>query len=136
MAGFEKLRIWEEAYKLMLEIHELAKKLPWSERFSLRSQIDRSSSSVPDNIAEGYSSFYYKDKLKGMYIARKEAAETQNHLRKMEGKKYISKLAADALVDRYDGLIKGINAFVRYIIGKQKENREKARDKDLGRLGG
>ena len=122
MAGFEKLRIWQEAYKLMLEIHNIAKCLPLVERYNVKSQIERSSSSVPDNIAEGYSSFYYKDKLKGMYTARKEAAETQNHIRKLEGKLYIRKKDANDLVERYDGLIKGINAFARYITQKRQMN--------------
>jgi len=120
MAGFEKLRIWQEAYALLLEIGRITKSLPREERFNLRIQIERSSSSVADNIAEGYSSFYYKDKLKGMYTARKEAAETQNHIRKMQGKMYIDSKTADDLVKRYDGLIKGINAFARYIINKRK----------------
>ncbi len=119
MAGFEKLRIWQEAYKLMLEIHKIARTLPKDERFNIKIQIERSSSSVPDNISEGYSSYYYKDKMKGMYTARKEAAETQNHVRKIEGKLYISKKVADQLMERYEGLIKGINAFVRYIVQKR-----------------
>lgn len=120
MAGFEKMRIWQEAYKLMMEIHELSRTLPKDERFKIRDQIDRSSASVADNIAEGYSSFYYKDKLKGMYTARKEAGETQNHIIKMQGKRYIDKLYADQLVDRYEGLIKGINAYIRYICQKRR----------------
>jgi len=122
MALFENLRIWQEAYHLMLEIHKIAKTLPREEYFKLRNQIERSSASVADNIAEGYSSFYYKDKLKGMYTARKEAGETQNHIRKMQGKGYIDIKHANKLVERYEGLIKGINAYVRFINDKRRKN--------------
>lgn len=119
MAGFEKLRIWQQAHKLMLEVHAIAKLLPPDERFKDRSQIERSSSSVPDNIAEGYTSYYYNNKLKGMYTARGEAGETQNHLRKLEGKKYIDKKLSDRLVNEYEELIKGINAYIKYIRKKR-----------------
>ena len=125
MAGFENLRIWQEAYNLMLEIHNVVRLLPREEYFKLRNQIERSSSSVADNIAEGYSSFYYKDKLKGMYIARKEAGETQNHIRKMQGKGYVNGRCADMLVNRYEGLIKGINGYIRFINNKRRLNNQR-----------
>jgi len=115
MAGFEKLRIWQEAHQLMMEISKIIKTIPNYERFGVGNQISRSSSSVADNISEGYSSYYYKDKIKGMYTARKEAGETQNHLRSLESKRYISKSTCDILISRYEGLIKGINSWINYV---------------------
>jgi len=82
IAGFEKLWVWQKAHKLMQEIHTLCRTLPRSEMFKLRDQIERCSSSVCDNIAEGYTAYYYKEKIKGFHIARKEAGETQNQIRK------------------------------------------------------
>jgi len=46
MPTFRDLWIWQEANKLMVEIHEFAKNLPAEERFRKRDQIERSSSSV------------------------------------------------------------------------------------------
>lgn len=83
------------------------------------SQIKRSSSSVPDNIAEGYGSYYYNDKLKGFYTARKELSETENHILSLASKKFISDIRAQELVDRYEGLKIGMNKFIRYIITKR-----------------
>ncbi len=54
--GFEKLWVWQKAHQLMLEIHELCKNLPKNEMYNKKSQTERSSSSVPDNIAEGHTS--------------------------------------------------------------------------------
>lgn len=121
--GFEKLKIWQLAYKLMLEVHEICKSLPREEKFRIRDQAERSSSSVVDAIAEGYSTYYFKDKMKSFYLSRREAAETQNHLRKMEGKRYIPSEKANELIDRYEGLVRGINGFIRYI--KQKHDKSK-----------
>ena len=123
MPSFEDLKIWQKAHKLMLRIHEIGKTLPKGEQFKLGNQIERSSSSVPDNIAEGYTSYYYNDKIKCMYVARKEAGETQNHLRSIEGKGYRKKEEVDELFKEYTEVIKGINGFVNYI--RKKRDREK-----------
>jgi len=124
-AGFEKLWIWQEAHKLMLEVSETCKTLPRDERFILKHQIERASSSVADNIAEGHSSYYYNDKIKGMNVARKEAGETQNHVRTMEAKKYINSAKADDWVDRYEKVIIGINNFKKYILEKRDNDTNK-----------
>lgn len=55
MPTFKDLKIYQEAIRLMLEIQEICKKLPKEEKFQLIDQAARSSSSVPDNIAEGYN---------------------------------------------------------------------------------
>lgn len=107
----------------MLEIHELVKYLPKDERYRKRAQIEKASSSAPDNIAEGYCSYYYNDKIKGFYTARKEVGETQNHLRALEGKRYITKQRADGYIERYERLIQGINGYINYIRRKKGSRR-------------
>ncbi|MBM3254152.1 MAG: four helix bundle protein [Candidatus Omnitrophica bacterium] len=125
MAGFEKLRIWQKAHELMLKIHSAANKLPHEEKYRIKAQIERSSSSVCDNISEGHSSYYYNDKIKGMYTARKEAGETQNHIMTLESKKYMNSNLAKELKEEYEGLIKGINAYINYIRDKRKNDKSK-----------
>lgn len=114
-ASFEKLRIWHEAHQLMIVCYGIANKLPFSER-SDTDQIKRSSASVADNIAESHGTYYFNDKLKALYVARKEATETQSHLRKLQSKSFLVDEEADKLVSRYQGLIIGINKYVAKII--------------------
>lgn len=121
--GFEKLRIWKKAYELMLEVHKITKDLPKEERFKLKDQPERSSSSVVDAIAEGYSTYYYNDKIRSYYLARRESGETQSHCRKMEGKGYISVETSNRLIAEYEGLIRGINSMINRI--KEQRDREK-----------
>lgn len=120
--SFEKLWIWRESHNLMLEIHAIANKLPKSE-FRLSDQSKRSSSSVPNNIAEAYGSFYHKDKLKGFYTARKEARETQNHIKTFSSKGYLTKEKEIELISRYQGVITGINNFIKYLIEKKEKEK-------------
>lgn len=123
VAGFEKLWVWQKAHELMQEIHKFCKELPREERFRLRDQVERSSSSVCDNIAEGYATYYYNDKIKGFNIARKEAGETQNHIRKLAGKNYVDPPQSQKWVEQYEEVIRGINGYIRYIREKRGDKK-------------
>ena len=107
----------------MLEVDKLCEKLPKKERFQLIDQAGRSSSSVPDNIAEGYTAYHYKDKINRFYDARKESGETQNHILKMQSKKYINEGISRGLFDNYQRLIRGINGYVSYLKRKRGDKR-------------
>jgi len=98
----------------MIEVHKICKKLPYHERFKTKDQLERSSASVTDNIAEGHTSYYYQDKIKGFNVARKEAGESQNHIRTLQAKEYITKDKADDLVMRYEEVIRGINGYINW----------------------
>ena len=119
IAGFEKLWVWKKAHQLMLEVHKICRTLPRQERFRIRDQIERSSSSVTNNIAEGHTSYYYKDKIKGFNIARKEAGETQNHIRSLQGKHYITDDMANDIIIRYEEVIRGINGYINWVREKK-----------------
>jgi four helix bundle protein len=52
--SFEKLKVWQKAHQLMLDIHHrLLPTLPKEEKYGLVDQLRRSSKSVGANIAEG-----------------------------------------------------------------------------------
>jgi len=130
MPTFRDLWIWKESHQLMLEIHEFCKTLPREEQFRKRDQIERSSSSVPDNISEGYMAYYFNEKTKTMYIARKESAETQNHLEALVGKKYLNREKADHWINRYERVMAGINSYINYIHDKQEKTSRKGQAKN------
>ena len=117
----EKLWIWQKAHKLHLEICNICKEIPNHEKYKLRQQIERSSKSVEDNIAEGNGSYYYNNKIKGLYTARKEVSETQNHLRDMEDKSYLIASKSQEMIDEYEEIKRGINGLVRSISKKKQK---------------
>lgn len=53
MQDFKKLKVWEKAHQLTLEVYAVSKSFPKDELFALTSQLRRASSSVAANIAEG-----------------------------------------------------------------------------------
>jgi four helix bundle protein len=129
MTAFRDLWIWQESHQLMLEIHKMARTLPREERYRKRDQIERSSSSVPDNISEGYTSYYFNLKIKGMYTAKHEAGETQNHIEALAGKRYILRKQADEWIARYERVIAGINSYINFINDKKQNYNKKGQGK-------
>jgi four helix bundle protein len=58
----------------------MTKNFPDDERFGLVSQLRRAAVSITSNIAEGFSRYYFKDKVRFYYMARGSASETLNLL--------------------------------------------------------
>ena len=59
VAGVKGLRVYQLAYKTAMEVFRHSRSFPPDERYSLVSQIRRSSRSVPANVAEGYRKRQY-----------------------------------------------------------------------------
>jgi four helix bundle protein len=131
MPTFRDLWVWKEANQLMIEIHQFSRTLPREERYRKRDQIERSSSSVPDNISEGYTAYYYKEKIKGFYIARREAGETQNHAEALVGKGYLTRAIANNWISRYERIMAGINSYINYINEKMSASSKKGQGKSF-----
>lgn len=53
MKNFRDLKVWEKSHKVALKVYGLTKSFPKEEMYGLVSQMRRSASSIPTNIAEG-----------------------------------------------------------------------------------
>jgi len=60
MKGHRDLKAYQLAYKLAMDIFKITRTFPEVERYSLTSQIRRSSRSVAANLAEGYRKRQYR----------------------------------------------------------------------------
>lgn len=76
--GYRDLKAYQFAFDLAMEIFKRSKTFPDEERYSLTSQIRRSSRSVAANLAEGYRKRQYPNIfLSQMADSDAEATETQ-----------------------------------------------------------
>ena len=125
--SLKQLWIWQEAQNLTDDVHKMSKKV--NGNFPWKDQIDRSSQGVADNIAEMHGSYYYNNKIKGLYDARKEALETVNHIEKFRRRKLWPEEVCEHLTDRYDKLLRGINAYIKHV-AKWRDNEKKSKSKD------
>ena len=55
MRNYRNLNVWKEGLRLAEEVYKLSGLLPGTERDGLKSQVCKSSISIPSNIAEGCS---------------------------------------------------------------------------------
>lgn len=69
MRDYKKLQVWEKSHQLTLELYLELKNFPKEELFALTSQMKRSSSSIPTNIAEGAGRNTNKDFARFLAIA-------------------------------------------------------------------
>jgi four helix bundle protein len=53
MQDFRNLKVWHKAHALALRIYQVTAAFPREEQFGLTSQMRRSASSIPMNLAEG-----------------------------------------------------------------------------------
>jgi four helix bundle protein len=67
---FEDLPVWQEAMRLAHGIYDLTENPKFKCSYSLRDQIERSSMSVSDNVAEGFERGTTNELLAFIYIAR------------------------------------------------------------------
>ena len=77
MRNFKELLIWQKGMQIWEESYDLSRLLPSEERFGLVSQINRASSSIPANIAEGGSRKGVKDQARFIQIALGSAFELE-----------------------------------------------------------
>lgn len=53
MRDFKSMKVWEKGHALTLAVYRATQSFPSEERYGLVSQMRRSASSIPANIAEG-----------------------------------------------------------------------------------
>lgn len=80
MRDFRKLKVWEKAHVLALEVYRNTRALPRSEIFGLQAQMRRSSVSVAANIAEGSGRSGRPELIQFLNVALGSASELQYHL--------------------------------------------------------
>ncbi len=80
MRDYKKFTVWEKAHQLTLDIYKTVSSFPKGELFGLTSQMKRSSSSIPTNIAEGCGRNSDKDFCRFLYFAFGSANELEYQL--------------------------------------------------------
>ncbi len=78
--SYKDLLIWQKGMDLAVDVYFLTRDLPDAEKFALTSQIQRSSSSIPANIAEGYGRQSTKSYRQFLKVSRGSLYELETHL--------------------------------------------------------
>jgi len=115
MSSYRDLDIYNLAYELAIEVHNLSMKLPNYELYEQGSQVRRSSKSIKDNIAEGYGRKKYKPEfIRFLIFAHSSCDEAISQLNMISEIHFQNEPLSD-LISKYENLSKKINSFIQYV---------------------
>ena len=109
---FEDLEIWKEGMEVCKEIYVLLKDC---KDYGLKDQMQRSSVSIPSNIAEGYERNGLKEKQQFMFIAKASCGELRTQLYLANHLKYIDSEKGNNLINRVAKLSIMIYNYIQFI---------------------
>jgi four helix bundle protein len=80
MTDFRKLKVWQKAHLLAMDVHRVAGQIRGAKYASLRSQMTRAAMSVPTNIVEGCGQQSSREYSRFLRIALNSTTELEYHL--------------------------------------------------------
>ena len=111
--GHRDLKVFQLAYSLAMQIFRDSRTFPQDERYSLTSQVRRSSRSVAANIAEGFRKRQYPSMFASKLAdSDAEATETQVWLDFARDCGYLSVEHHDSLIARYEEVGRMIHGMI------------------------
>lgn len=112
---FEDIEVWQLARELCKDINLIITSTPLNNDFKLRDQINASSGSIMDNIAEGFERDGKVEFRQFLSVAKGSCGETRSQLYRVLDKKYISQEKFDYLMEKTVVLSKKISSFISYM---------------------
>ena len=112
---FYDLEVWKKAREIVTIIYQLTKDFPREESYGLTSQLRRSANSICANIAEGFSRFHTKDKIKFYYNARGSISESLSHILISQSIGYINITEGNDLIIELKSTRKMLNMMINSI---------------------
>jgi four helix bundle protein len=113
---FEDLEIWQKARQLANDIFKAYTNSElFSRDYQLKDQINGSSGSIADNIAEGFERNGRNEFVQFLSIAKGSAGEVKSQLYRAFDRNYIAKEQFDSLYAEADELGKKIGGFISYL---------------------
>ncbi|MFZ0806772.1 MAG: four helix bundle protein [Candidatus Sulfotelmatobacter sp.] len=91
MKDFRRLKVWEKAHCLTLDVYKATARFPREELYGLTSQLRRCSASVGANIAEGCGKEGNRELYRYLQIASGSASELDYHLLLAKDLEYLVK---------------------------------------------
>ena len=119
--SFQKLKVWQEAKKLVVDVYNLLDSFPQFEKYALCDQIRRAIVSVPSNIAEGTGRKSLKEQIHFLEISYGSLMEAYNQLLIAVDLTYISKESVEVIKLSIDGVAKMINGLSKSYSDKLSE---------------
>ncbi|MBK1897510.1 four helix bundle protein [Chryseobacterium paridis] len=112
---FEDLEIWQLSRRLCNDIYTISESTELKNNFKLRNQIDGSSGSIMDNIAEGFERNGNREFIQFLSIAKASCGETRSQLYRVFDRSLVSLEKFETLREQTEVLSRKISSFIKYL---------------------
>ena len=119
MQDFRKLKVWESAHTLTLDIYKATATFPKHEQYGLISQIQRAAVSISANIAEGCAKATDADFARYLQIALGSSSELEYLLLLARDLSYLSEESHQKLSASLIQVRKMLNSFLQTLRAKR-----------------
>jgi four helix bundle protein len=122
---FEDLEVWKLARELALEVFKDYSDLDsFSKDYKLRDQINASTGSVMDNIAEGFERNSRNEFVNFLSFSKGSIGEVQSQLYRALDRQYISKDRFQVLYDKSILIARKLGSLIVYLNGTVHKGRK------------
>jgi four helix bundle protein len=117
---FEELAVWKMARELENKVFDITLKDNFSKDYGLKDQINRSTGSVMDNIAEGFGRGSNTEFINFLIMSRGSTSEVQSQLYRAMDRKYINSDIFDEIYQKAGQTSGSITNFINYLKTKKQ----------------
>lgn len=119
--SYKDLIVWQKSVALVTDVYAITKSFPAEERFGLVSQINRSSISIPANIAEGWGRQTLKNNLQFLRSARGSLMELQTYFEICKNVNLITNEEYNRLIDSSEEVSRILQGLINNIVKQIKD---------------
>lgn len=112
---FEDLEIWNIAREICIDIEKLFETTNLGKRYTNKDQMDRSSGSIMDNIAESFERNGNREFVNFLSFSKGSCGELKSQLYRSLDKKLISREEFDIVSMKIELTKNKIGAFMKYL---------------------
>ena len=128
--SFEKLKVYQKAMDVSLDLYKMSGNLPRRENFNIISQMDRAVVSITNNIAEGSGRVSRREQARFSEIAFGSLTETINLLNWCLRLKYIDATTHEDFRTRIDEVARMLNGLrKRQLAEARQQKKQKGTDR-------
>jgi four helix bundle protein len=128
---FEDLEIWKIARKLCLDIEKNMVKDLDQRNKRLKDQIQGSSGSIMDNIAEGFEKESTKEFIQYLFYSKASCGETRSQLIRIKDFEYFNDKLVNELIKDSETITSKIKSLISYLKNVQHKGNRYASEPEI-----
>lgn len=113
--SFEDMEVWQRSREFCRLIYELSAQGTFAKDYSLKDQINRSSGSIMDNIAEGFERGGNKEFIQFLSCSKGSCGEARSQLYRAFDKAHIDQEKLNTMLEKAIELSRQLSGLIGYL---------------------